>query len=184
MAENLERSENPPREDAFLTCISERIGGLGKLRQRRGRHPAAPPTSRNDPAMKGYLADIEHLTEENDDFRHVLYTGLHLQLVLMSLTPGQSIGTETHATHDQFFRIEQGTGDVMIDGLKRPIKAGDGIIVPAGAVHNLTNTGEEPMRLYTLYGPPNHMDALVQATKSEAQASHEVFHGVPTETAP
>lgn len=131
--------------------------------------------------MKGYLADIEQLTEENTDFRKVLYTGQHLQLVLMSLSAGQDIGTETHATHDQFFRIEEGKGAIVIDGVRRECKPGDGIIVPAGAVHNLKNTGDEPLRLYTIYGPPNHRDALVQATKAEAEASDEVFDGGTTE---
>jgi mannose-6-phosphate isomerase-like protein (cupin superfamily) len=131
--------------------------------------------------MKGYVGNIEDLTEDNSDFRHVLYTGQHLQLVLMALTPGQDIGSETHATHDQFFRIEQGRGEVVIDGITTSVKSGDGIVVPAGALHNLKNTGEKPMRLYTLYGPPNHVDHLVQGKKSEAEASHESFDGVTTE---
>lgn len=131
--------------------------------------------------MKGYLADIEHLTTANSNFRKVLYTGKHLQLVLMTLKPGESIGRETHATHDQFFRIEQGTGLLVIDGTTHAFKGGDGIIVPAGAVHNLTNTGDAPLRLYTIYGPPNHIDALVQASKAEATSSLEVFDGGTTE---
>jgi mannose-6-phosphate isomerase-like protein (cupin superfamily) len=133
--------------------------------------------------MNGYVANIEDLTEENKDFRQVLYTGQHLQLVLMALKPGQDIGSETHATHDQFFRIEKGRGEIVIDGTSTPVKSGDGIIVPAGALHNLKNTGDRPLRLYTLYGPPNHIDHLVQATKSEAVASHEVFDGVTSEAA-
>lgn len=104
--------------------------------------------------MLGYLADIEHLTEQNANFRKVLYTDKHLQLVLMALKPGESIGRETHAAHDPFFRIEQATGVLVIDGATRPFKEGDGIIVPAGAVHNLTNTGDTPLRLCTIYGPP------------------------------
>lgn len=131
--------------------------------------------------MKGYAADIEQLTEANHDFRQVLYTGHHLQLVLMALKPGQDIGSETHTTHDQFFRIESGQGEIVIDGNATPVKGGDGIIVPAGALHNLTNTGDQPLRLYTLYGPPNHIDHLVQNEKSDAEASHEVFDGVPSE---
>lgn len=131
--------------------------------------------------MKGYVADIEKLTEKNDDFRQVLYTGHHLQLVLMALKPGEEIGSETHATHDQFFRIEAGTGTVKIDGASHGVKDGDCVIVPAGAVHNLINTGDAPLRLYTLYAPPEHVDALVQATKAEADASHESFDGVTTE---
>lgn len=131
--------------------------------------------------MKGYLVDIEILTEENNAFRKVLYTGHHLQLVLMALTPGQAIGMETHATHDQFFRIEQGYGEAVIDGVSRKIKSGDCLIVPAGAKHNLVNSGEKPMRLYTIYGPPNHVDKLLETTHAEAEASHEVFDGVASE---
>jgi mannose-6-phosphate isomerase-like protein (cupin superfamily) len=131
--------------------------------------------------MQGYVASIEDLTEANSDFRHVLYTGQHLQLVLMALKPGEDIGSETHATHDQFFRIEEGRGQITIDGTPTAIKSGDGIVVPAGALHNLKNTGDKVLQLYTVYGPPNHVDKLVQATKVEAEASHEVFDGVPTE---
>ena len=131
--------------------------------------------------MKGYVADIEDLTEDNHDFRQVLYTGQHLQLVLMALQPGQDIGSETHATHDQFFRIEKGRGEIVIDGTTTPVKGGDGIIVPAGALHNLRNTGDKALRLYTLYGPPNHIDKLVEKRKSDALASQEVFDGVASE---
>ena len=127
--------------------------------------------------MKGYVADIETLTEDNADFRQVLYTGHHLQLVLMALKPGEDIGMETHATHDQFFRIEKGKGEVEIDGVTHKIKGGDGIIVPAGARHNLTNTGDTSLRLYTIYGPPNHVDQLEQVTKAVAQTSSEHFDG-------
>lgn len=131
--------------------------------------------------MKGYVADIETLTEDNADFRQVLYTGHHLQLVLMALKPGEDIGMETHVTHDQFFRIEKGKGKVEIDGVTHKIKGGDGIIVPAGARHNMTNTGDKPLRLYTLYGPPNHLDKLDQPKKANALASTEVFDGVASE---
>jgi mannose-6-phosphate isomerase-like protein (cupin superfamily) len=131
--------------------------------------------------MNGYIADIETLTEENTAFRHVLYTGHHLQLVLMALTPGQDIGMETHKTHDQFFRIEKGHGEVVIDGKTRKVKGGDAIIVPAGALHNVINTGDKALRLYTLYGPPNHIDGLLEQRKADAQASTEVFDGVATE---
>lgn len=131
--------------------------------------------------MKGYVANIEDLTEENHDFRQVLYTGQHLQLVLMALKPGQDIGSETHTKHDQFFRIEKGRGEIVIDGVTTPIKGGNGIVVPAGALHNLKNTGDKLLRLYTLYGPPNHIDHLVQGQKAQAEAPHEVFDGVPSE---
>jgi mannose-6-phosphate isomerase-like protein (cupin superfamily) len=131
--------------------------------------------------MKGFVGDIEGMTEGNTAFRQVLYTGHHLQLVVMALHPGQDIGMETHDTHDQFFRIEQGQGEMVIDGVTHRIKGGDGIIVPAGAAHNLINTGDKALRLYTLYGPPNHLDGLVQHQKSEAVASTEEFDDVTTE---
>ena len=130
--------------------------------------------------MTGYVADIEDLTEANKDFRHVLYTCHNLQLVLMALKPGQDIGAETHATHDQFFRIEQGRGEVVIDGVSHKVRSGAGIVIPAGAHHNLINTGDKSMKVYTIYGPPNHLDQLEQSTKSMAQASSEHFDGKVT----
>ncbi len=134
--------------------------------------------------MKGFVDDIEELTENNKDFRRVLYTGKHLQLVLMSLKPGEEIGEEVHHTHDQFFRIEKGKGEVWIDGEKTKVKADVAIIVPAGARHNVINTGDKALRLYTLYGPPEHRDGVVRATKAEADASEEHFDGVLTEDGP
>jgi mannose-6-phosphate isomerase-like protein (cupin superfamily) len=131
--------------------------------------------------MKGFVDDIEKLAETNDDFRHVLYTGKHLQLVLMSLKPGEDIGDEVHNDRDQFFRVEKGKGEIVIDGTTHKIKSDDAIVVPAGARHNLINTGEKPLKLYTLYGPPNHLDQLVQVTKAEAIASKEAFAGATTE---
>lgn len=131
--------------------------------------------------MRGFVADIEDLTEENTNFRHVLYTGKNLQLVLMSLNPGEEIGEETHATHDQFFRIETGKGVAWIDGVQSKIKKDHAVIVPAGARHNIVNTGDEPMRLYTLYAPPQHRDGFVAATRALADASTEVFNGTLTE---
>jgi mannose-6-phosphate isomerase-like protein (cupin superfamily) len=130
--------------------------------------------------MKGYVVNIEELTEANKDFRQVLYTGQNLQLVLMSLKPGQDIGAETHATHDQFFRVEKGKGKIVIDGVSQKLKSGAGIVVPTGAQHNLINTGDKPMKIYTIYGPPNHLDQLVQKTKAEAQVSSEHFDGKVT----
>src|SRR5690554_7762350 len=103
--------------------------------------------------VKGFVEDIEKLTVENDNFRKVLYTGKHMQLVLMTLQPGEEIGSEVHEGHDQFFRIEAGEGEVVIDGKATPIKDDDAIIVPAGAQHNVINKGSAPLRLYTLYGP-------------------------------
>jgi len=131
--------------------------------------------------MKGYVADIEKLTENNKDFRQVLYTGHHVQLVLMALKPGEDIGSETHASHDQFIRIEKGEGHAVIDGVTHKVKDGDCIIVPAGAVHNLTNTGGKRLHVYTLYGPPHHLDRLAQTSKAEAESSDEEFDGVASE---
>ena len=132
--------------------------------------------------MKGFVDDIEELTESNKDFRRVLYTGKHLQLVLMSLKPGEEIGEEVHDTHDQFFRFEKGKGQVVIDGVSHKIKADYGVIVPAGARHNVVNTGDKPLKLYTLYAPPEHRDGVVHATKAEAKEEH--FDGVLTEDGP
>ena len=131
--------------------------------------------------MKGFVDDIDRLTVENKDFRRVLYTGKHLQLVLMALRPGEEIGEEVHDDHDQFFRIEKGEGEVCIDGQRTKIKADDAIIVPAGARHNVINTGDKKLKLYTVYGPPDHKDGIVRATKAEAEASEEHFDGTTTE---
>ena len=131
--------------------------------------------------MKGFVDDIEKLTEGNSDFRRVLYTGAHLQLVLMTLKPGEDIGEEVHADHDQFFRVEAGRGEVRIDGTSRPIGEDDAVIVPAGARHNVVNTGKEPLKLYTLYGPPEHQDGVVHRSRAEAHAADEHFDGRTTE---
>jgi mannose-6-phosphate isomerase-like protein (cupin superfamily) len=131
--------------------------------------------------MKGFIADIEDLTEENTDFRRVLYTGKKMQLVLMALKPGEEIGEEVHDDRDQFFRIEEGEGEVVIDGTRTPVEEDHAIIVPAGARHNLINTSDEPLLLYTLYAAPEHRDGLVQKTKKEAQAQEEHFDGKTTE---
>ena len=131
--------------------------------------------------MKGFVDDIDRLTVENKDFRRVLYTGKHLQLVLMALRPGEEIGEEVHDDHDQFFRIEKGVGEVWIDRQRTKIKADDAIIVPAGARHNVINTGDKKLKLYTVYGPPDHKDGIVRATKAEAEATEEHFDGTTTE---
>lgn len=131
--------------------------------------------------MNGFVEDIETLTEENKDFRRVLYTGRYVQLVLMALNPGEEIGEEVHAEHDQFFRVEKGKGEVWIDGQRTEIKSDDAIIVPAGASHNVVNTGEKSLKLYTLYGPPEHRDGVVHATKADAEAQEEHFDGKTTE---
>jgi mannose-6-phosphate isomerase-like protein (cupin superfamily) len=125
--------------------------------------------------------DIEDMTEQNSDFRRVLYTGKQLQLVLMAIQPGEEIGEEVHPDRDQFFRIEDGKGEVSIDGHTTRIESDSAILVPAGARHNIRNTGKEPLKLYTLYGPPEHADGTVHVTKAEAMASKEHFAGRTTE---
>jgi len=131
--------------------------------------------------MKGYIDNIEKLTKENDNFRKVLYTGAHSQLVLMSLKPGEEIGEEIHEEHDQFFRIDEGSGKVVIDDVETPIADGFAVVVPAGAKHNVVNTGDIPLRLYTIYSPPEHRRDVVHATREEAMADDEHFDGVTSE---
>ncbi len=131
--------------------------------------------------MKGFVGDIEERTEENSDFRRVLYTGRQMQLVLMSLKPGEEIGEEVHRDRDQFFRVEEGSGEVWIDGTRTFIGSDDAIVVPAGSRHNVRNTGGGPLKLYTLYAPPEHAEATVHATKADAMASGEHFDGRTTE---
>jgi len=129
--------------------------------------------------MKGFVDDIEQLTNGNEDFRRVLYTGKHLQLVLMTLRPGEEIGEEVHEDRDQFFRLEDGAGTVVIDGTRHAVKDDDAIIVPAGARHNVINTGSKALKLYTLYGPPEHRDGVVHRRKSDVVEEH--FDGRTTE---
>ena len=133
--------------------------------------------------MKGFHGNIETQTTGNDDFRRVLYTGQHLQLVLMTLPSGCDIGAEAHEDRDQFFRFEEGEGEVDVDDNTYPVSDGSGIVVPAGARHNVRNTGDAPLKLYTLYGPPEHKDGIVQSTKEEADARHhdEEWDGKTTE---
>jgi len=132
--------------------------------------------------MRGYSGNIEQLTIENTNFRQVLYTGQHAQLVLMSLKPGEEIGEEIHGKNDQFFRFEAGQGRVVIDDNEYRVGDGSAIIVPAGARHNVINTSEsEDLKLYTLYAPSHHKDGIVRATRDEAMANEEDFDGVTTE---
>jgi mannose-6-phosphate isomerase-like protein (cupin superfamily) len=130
-------------------------------------------------SLKGFVDNIEKLTTGNTDYRRVLYTGRQLQLVLMTLQPGEEIGEEVHEDHDQFLRIEEGRGEVRIDGKATPVEDDWAIVVPAGARHNVINTGSGPLKLYTLYGPPEHRDGLVEATKADEVEEH--FDGKTTE---
>ncbi|HEV7765852.1 MAG TPA: cupin domain-containing protein [Thermoanaerobaculia bacterium] len=131
--------------------------------------------------MHGFVDDIEKLTKSNSNFRRVLYTGKQMQLVLMALQPGEEIGEEVHEDRDQFFRVEEGEGEVVIDGKRTPIQSEFAIIVPSGARHNVINTGKEPLKVYTLYAPPEHKHGTVHATKADAHAAEEHFDGVTSE---
>ena len=128
--------------------------------------------------MTGYVGPIEKLTEKNGYFRQVLYTGKYAQLVLMCLQPGEEIGNEVHPKVDQFFRIEMGEAKFVFNGSEEHVaKAGDAVIVPAGAWHNVINTSKtKQLKLYTLYSPPNHPDGTVHKTKAEADAAEEAEH--------
>ena len=123
--------------------------------------------------MKGYVDDIEQATLANADFRRVLYTGKNLQLVLMTLPPGCDIGEEVHEDRDQFFRIEEGEGVIRIDGVDNRVEDDFAVIVPAGARHNVINSGDVPLKLYTIYGPPEHKDGVVHRDKAQAERDHD-----------
>jgi len=132
--------------------------------------------------MKGFVANIEKETLENSNFRKVLNTGKHSQLVLMSLAPNEEIGMEVHEENDQFFRFEKGEGKCIIDGNEYELSDGVAVVVPAGAQHNIINTSsEEELKLYTIYSPAHHKDGVVRATKAEAEADGPEFDGVTTE---
>lgn len=132
--------------------------------------------------MKGYFANIEEKVAANNNFRQVLYTSAHSQLVLMTLKPNEEIGMETHTDNDQFFRFEEGEGKAIIDGNEYTLKAGDVVIIPAGATHNIVNTSSSmPLKMYTIYSPAHHRDGIAHATKENAMADTEEFDGKTTE---
>ncbi len=131
--------------------------------------------------MKGYVDNIEKLAGENTNFRKVLYTAHYSQLVLMSLLPGEDIGEEVHGL-DQFLRIESGTGKAVLDGVEHLIADGFVVVVPAGTRHNIVNTSmTAPMKIYTLYSPPDHQDGIIHTIKAEAMAKDLPFDGKTTE---
>jgi mannose-6-phosphate isomerase-like protein (cupin superfamily) len=130
--------------------------------------------------MNGFVKDIESIAVKNNDFRRVLYTAKYSQLVVMSLAPSEEIGEEIHKL-DQFFRVEEGSGEAVLEGVRTPIASGFAIIVPAGTNHNIINTGRVSMKLYTLYSPPNHRDGVVHHTRNDAEQDDEHFAGLTTE---
>lgn len=134
---------------------------------------ATKPEGTRPKSSTGFVGDIETLTTQNRDFRRVLYTGQHCQLVVMSVNPGDHIGLEVHDDTDQFFRVEQGTGEAVIENTRTPIGPSSAIVVPAGAKHDIVNTGPGPLRLYTIYSPPHHPDGVVHHTHADAEAYEE-----------
>ena len=136
--------------------------------------------NRRGVVMKGFVQDIEGLAIKNDKFRQVLYTARNCQLVVMALKPKEEIGAEVHKL-DQFFRVEEGSGEAVLDGVHTAIKAGFAVLVPAGTNHNIINTGSVPLKLYTLYAPPNHRDGVVHETRADAEKDNEHFDGKTTE---
>lgn len=130
--------------------------------------------------MKGFVQNIEDIVNKNREFRRVLYTAGNVQLVVMSLNPKEEIGMELHQL-DQFFRVEEGTGEALLEGVRTSISAGFAVLVPAGTKHNIINTGSVPLKLYTLYAPPNHRDGIVHHTRAEAEKDNEHFDGKTTE---
>lgn len=130
--------------------------------------------------MNGFVKDIESLAVKNNDFRNVVYTAKHCQLVVMSLNSKEEIGEEVHEL-DQFFRVEEGTGDAVLDGVRTEIRSGFAVLVPAGTNHNIINTGGVPLKLYTIYAPPNHRDGVVHHTREDAESDNERFDGRTSE---
>ena len=130
--------------------------------------------------MKGYVQNIESISVKNENFRQVLYTAKNCQLVVMALNPKEEIGMEVHEL-DQFFRVEEGIGEAVLDGIHKMISAGFAVLVPAGTNHNIINTGTTPMKLYTLYSPPNHRDGVIHKTRAEAEKDDEQFDSKTTE---
>jgi mannose-6-phosphate isomerase-like protein (cupin superfamily) len=130
--------------------------------------------------MKGFVNDIESSAKTNEEFRRVVYTAKHCQIVLMSLKPKEEIGAEIHHL-DQFFRVEEGTGEAVLDQVRTAIQPGFAILIPAGTNHNIINTGSVAMKLYSIYAPPNHRNGVVHHTRADAEADNEHFDGKTTE---
>ncbi len=133
--------------------------------------------------MTGYVGSIEQAAQKNDNFRQVLFTSEHMQLVLMSLLPKEEIGNEMHDSVDQFFRIEDGNAKFVFNGKEEHLAgAGDAVIVPAGIHHNVINTStDKPLKLYTIYAPPNHRDGVIHPTRADAESGNESFDGKTSE---
>jgi mannose-6-phosphate isomerase-like protein (cupin superfamily) len=132
-------------------------------------------------SSRGLVTDIEKVTEQNSDFRRVVFTAKHSQLVVMALPPGEHIGAETHRDVDQFFRVEEGSGEVLLGSERRSIGPGSAIVVPAGTKHDVMSSGDKPLKLYTIYSPPQHRDGVVHHTRADAERDTEHFDGATTD---
>jgi len=150
------------------------VQGLKEINKEAETEPEA------NPDLKGFVTNIEEDTVDNDDFRRVLYTGKNSQLVLMSIEPGDDIGVEVH-TVDQFFRVDSGSAQVIINDVPHDVEDGFAFVVPATAKHNVINIGDEPLKLYSIYSPPQHKDGTVHSTKDEAMQAEEHFDGETSE---
>ena len=170
----------PGRRLALVTTAYRGVSALALTLAILACSRAAAGQNEKGVAMKGFVQDIEGLAIKNDEFRRVVYTAKNCQLVVMALKPKEEIGAEIHKL-DQFFRVEEGTGEAVLDGVRTAIQAGWAVVVPAGTNHNIVNTGNVPMKLYTLYAPPNHRDGVVHHTRKDAEADNEHFDGKTTE---
>lgn len=165
-----------------VTAVAISAKELPNISGKNTNKPSDGAEKKSEKKMKGFSIDIEKATLENNNFRKVLYTSKFSQLVLMSLKPGEEIGTEVHEKNDQFFRFEKGQGKCIINGYEYKVGKGSAVIVPAGAKHNVINTLKtSPLKLYTIYSPPHHKDQIVRATKEEAEANPAEFNGMTTE---
>jgi len=159
------------RDHAFRLAAVPALGVSLSLAAACATSPESDPVARGLPAPPpggGYVEDITEATRDNDDYRRVLVTGPQIQLVLMTLRPGEEIGVETHEDGDQFIRVEAGTGRATLDGRAYPLSDGTALVIPAGVAHNVINTGSSPLQMYIVYSPPEHPHGTVHRTKAEA----------------
>jgi mannose-6-phosphate isomerase-like protein (cupin superfamily) len=166
------------KESEHATALATKVKSVKAVHNNLKVKPDS--LNQGEVAMKGYVQDIESIAVKNVDFRQVLYTTRNCQLVVMALKPKEEIGAEVHKL-DQFFRVEEGTGEAVLDGVRTAIRAGYAVVVPAGVNHNIINTSSVPLKLYTLYAPPNHRDGVVHHTRADAEADNEHFDGKTTE---
>jgi len=173
--------ENPKPADDQVHALAEDLGiDKHKFEEKVYEMLAKRLKTAKEEGSDGFVVDIETETKGNDNFRKVLYTGKHSQLVLMSLKPNEDIGDEVHKTLDQFFRVDDGSGKVIINGKDHAIKNGSAFIIPSDTEHNII-AGDSGLKLYSIYSPPNHEDGTIHKTKEEAESDNEKFDGKTTE---